>query len=276
LTASNAKPHDPTAAANPAAEFDGSNDRGAQRPSPMQALFLCLHGSGNVPAFWRAVRGDRKVCRSSVRSVNRVPSATPIDSEGRTPIQPRSPTCAISTEPPSLRARPHPRRAHPSAALDQSRHQPRSTRRQPMPPHSSHRPHRASASACPKLHDELPALRCAPRRGCRRLCGAQAAPFRSLVGAVWLCRRRCVAGHGRARRAADQPCAESDDTVEAKAIRPSHVVCARTARSGRGLPGLWHTPLPNELECARYYTTFGEASAAQAGSAGAAFPAAHT
>lgn len=55
------------------------------------------------------------------------------------------------------------------------------------------------------LHDGLLALRCAPRRGCRRRCGAQAAPVRALAGAVRFCGGRCVAGDGGARGVVDQP-----------------------------------------------------------------------
>ena len=51
------------------------------RPSPDVGAFLLPASDGrSQPVQWRAVRGSRKARRSSCRSVNRVPSATPFDS----------------------------------------------------------------------------------------------------------------------------------------------------------------------------------------------------
>jgi hypothetical protein len=53
-----------------------------KRPSPMQALFVCLDfGTMRASALqWRAARGGRKACRSCVRSLNLAPSVTLFES----------------------------------------------------------------------------------------------------------------------------------------------------------------------------------------------------
>lgn len=64
-------------AADSATGFDSPRPEAHQRPSPMQALFSCLHPMGAAyQASRRAVCGSRKARRSSGRSVNRASSAT--------------------------------------------------------------------------------------------------------------------------------------------------------------------------------------------------------
>jgi len=70
-------------AAQSATGFSSPNPEAHQRPSTDARRFFiacCVVAGDCLPVLWRAVRGDRKVCRSSGRSANRVPSVTSFSS----------------------------------------------------------------------------------------------------------------------------------------------------------------------------------------------------
>jgi len=85
LTASGVACSVRSVAAKSATGFDSPQLEAHQRPSHDARRFFVarLKRSGQhvMAVLWRAVYGDRKVCRSSSRSVNRAPSATSFDSE---------------------------------------------------------------------------------------------------------------------------------------------------------------------------------------------------
>ncbi len=70
-----------SAAAKSAAGFGSPSPEAHMRPSPDAGAFLLPASDGrSQPVQWRAVRGSRKARRSSGRSSNRAPSATPFGS----------------------------------------------------------------------------------------------------------------------------------------------------------------------------------------------------
>lgn len=83
LTTDARRGQDCAVAAQSATGFDSPNPEAHQRPSTDARRFFiacCVVAGHCLPVLWRAVRGGRKACRSSGRSVNRVPFATSFDS----------------------------------------------------------------------------------------------------------------------------------------------------------------------------------------------------
>ncbi|WP_425509227.1 hypothetical protein [Xanthomonas cannabis] len=87
-------------AAQSATGFDSPNPEAHQRPSTDARRFFvarCVVAGDCLPVLWRAVRGGRKACRSSGRSVNRVPFATSFDSEAADSNLPEDPAMSHDT-----------------------------------------------------------------------------------------------------------------------------------------------------------------------------------
>lgn len=87
-------------AAQSATGFDSPNHKAHQRPSTDARRFFiacCVVAGDCLPVLWRAVRGGRKACRSLCRSVNRVPSAPPFDSEVADPKSHKDPAMSHDT-----------------------------------------------------------------------------------------------------------------------------------------------------------------------------------